>query len=142
LIFRRLERHELRNVGDLGEFLTEKIMEMAADQEYNKEQEAEAFRFAFRHLAASLEDHSFRRYDAGRSRFIGGFLISAFEVLAIGLGSNYEGWHNGSMTVPDVREKAQELWSNQEFLSAIGSGVRGSSRIPFTIPFGREYFRQ
>lgn len=141
LLFRNSTQSNLKNIGDLGEFLTDNIVDMARKQNFDKEQEEEAFRFVFRQLAEALEDDSFRRYDSNKNRFIGGFLISAFEVLAIGLGSNYETCRN-SVEISDIREKAKQLWSNQGFLDAIGSGVRGSSRIPVTIPFGRNYLKQ
>ena len=115
-------------------------MKVATEQDFSREAEEKAFRFAFRQLAANLEDNSFRRFDSNKGRFIGGFLISAFEVLGIGLGINYEAYES-SGKLPDIREKAQQLWNDQRFLGAIGSGVRGSSRIPVTVPFGQNYLR-
>lgn len=138
LVFRNMQSPDLRNVGDLGQFLTEKIADMASSENFDRQREEEAFHFTFEQLANSLEDDSFRKYDKNKGRFTGGFLISAFEVLALGLGSNYERYEDGHQ-IPNVREKAERLWSNQNFLRGIGSGVRGSSRIPVTIPLGRRY---
>lgn len=138
LVFRNMDRAALRNVGDIGEFLTENIAAMATDETLDQSLEEEAFRYTFRHLAEELEDDSFRKFDSNKERFLGGFLISAFEVLALGIGSNYESYQNGS-TLPDLRDKAKRLWENEEFLDGIGSGVRGSSRIPVTVPLGRDY---
>lgn len=141
LVFRNLQTPNLKNIGDLGTFLTDRIAEMAGNEDFDRKQEEAAFRFTFAQLASTLEDDSFRKYDHTKQRFTGGFLISAFEVLALGLGSNYEKYTHGAK-LPDIPQKAERLWSNKKFLGGIGSGVRGSSRIPVTIPLGREYLRK
>lgn len=139
LVFRSIGTTDLKNIGDLGTFLNDRIAEIARSSNYNRNQEERAFRFTFEQLARTLEDNSFRKYDNVKERFTGGFLISAFEVMALGLGINYEKYIGG-VDLPDIHEKAVNLWNNQTFLDGIGSGVRGSSRIPVTIPLGKAEF--
>lgn len=140
IVFRRVTAERLREVGDIGEFLTEEIVRLAQSSDFDRDREEAAFRFTFLHLAETLRDRSFNRYDPDRQRFLGGFLLSVYEVLALGLGANYEVYKDGT-PLPDITGIAQGLWSDQKFLYRTGSGVRASSRLPYTIPMGREFFR-
>jgi hypothetical protein len=141
LVFRQMAAEDLSKIGDLGERLTDGIMGMAKSEAYNDEQEEAAFKWTFATLARALQDNSFRRYDAGANRFLGGFLISAFEVMALGVGFQYRPGED--LLDPEViNQVAQRVWQDEEFLGAIGSGVRASSRIPETVPLGRRLFTQ
>jgi hypothetical protein len=131
--------NELRQVGDIGEYITEKIVEIAGDAGYNRQEEETAFKTTFDYLSRSLGDDSFRRYDPARGRFLGAFVISAFEFIALGIGANYQ--HYSANADPNlVVERAKEVWSDEDFRGHVGSGVRASSRIPYTIPLGRTRF--
>jgi hypothetical protein len=141
LVFRTLPDSDLRNVGDLGEYLTDRIVEFARNEAYDREGEAKAFEFTFSRLAAALGDNAFRKYDATGRRFLGGFLISAFETMALGLGGNYERIVGGA-EVPDLLSIAKKPWQDEESRRGIGSGVRASTRIPVTIGLGRRLFAQ
>ena len=141
LVFRNLEESELRSIGDIGEFLTDSIVELAAHDRFQqvKAVEEEAFRVTFAILSESLGDRSFRRYDTVKKRHLGGFLISAFEPIALGIGYNYK--HYSSQTdLRRIEGKGKRLWDEHKFLSHSGSGVRASTRIPSNIPLGRSLF--
>ncbi len=137
LIFRCLEKEKLGSVGDMGEFLTNSITELAQSPKLHKimEVESDAFKFTFARLAQSLGEDSFRKYDNEKNRHTGSFLISAFEPIAFGLGYHYEKYSNN---IPDIKEIALSLWSNTEFIT--GSGVNSPSRIRTNIPLGRRLF--
>jgi hypothetical protein len=141
LVFRNLEEQELRAMGDIGDFLTDRIVKMAECDTFQeiKAEEEHAFRFTFETLAKSLSDSSFRRFDQDKGRYLGGFLISAFEPLAIGLGHHYSFYADGSKD-PNLVQVSKSLWSDTTFLANIGMGVRASSRITTTIPLGRNLF--
>ncbi len=140
LVFRTVTMERLREIGDIGEFLTDEIVRLAQSNDFDQDREEAAFRFTFRQLAEALQDSSFNKYDPDRQRFLGGFLISVYEVLALGIGANYESYEDGA-PVPDITQIAKALWTNERFLYRTGSGIRASSRLPHTIPMGREYFR-
>jgi Protein of unknown function DUF262 len=137
LVFRTAEEQDLRNVGDLGDFLTDRMQALSPAFADFKDPETTAFAKTFDLLASSPAGNAFRRYDASRGKFTGGFLISAFEVVALGVGYNV-----GSLTPAfDVVSAIKSIWSDGEFLKSSGSGVRASTRIAKTIPFGRNLFR-
>ena len=88
LVLRDLEEPELKGIPEFGEFLTESVMRLAGASGHDRDDRGRAFTLTFETLAEALEDDSFRRYDHHRGRHLGGFLISAFEVVAMGLGFN------------------------------------------------------
>lgn len=142
LVFRRLAQGEFKNIGDIGEFLTERLVNLGENLRTNprlKEREESAFRLTFKVLAQELGDNSFKRFDVYKERYLGGFLLSTFEAIALGIGYNYralrtkDGW-------PALGEKSRALWTNDIFQKYSGSGVRASSRIPEIIPLGRGLF--
>ena len=141
LVFRSLEESRLGSIGDIGEFLTDSIVELAAHDRFQqvKPSEEKAFKITFACLAKALGDQSFRKYDPVKERYLGGFLISAFEPIALGIGYNFA--HYGRATgLPAIKVKGKKLWANRKFLRHSGSGVRASTRIPSNIPLGRSLF--
>jgi hypothetical protein len=141
LVFRRIDENLLRNTRDLGDFLTDSMVEMARPGQLDMTQEEVAFRQTFEIIGRDAKADAFRKFDHAKGRFVGGFLISAFEVVAIGIGHRFEQF--ASATPPmDIREKVKTLWNAPEFVDgAISSGVRASSRIPKTIALGRRLFQ-
>lgn len=144
LIFREIDESELKRIGDLNEFLSDKMIELVEDNKLDFEKEARAFDTTFNILYEAIGQDSFHKYDNTRKKFMGGFLVSAYEILALGVGYHYEKYQALSLT-PDLLQKQLidklvYAWSNLEFTSSTGSGVRASSRLPKTIPQGRDLF--
>ena len=141
LVFRNLDESELSSVGDIGDFLTDRISEMVQSGDFltKREKEETAFKSTFAWLANSLEERSFRRYDASKGRHLGGFLISAFEPIALGIGYNVESY-SGNMGFGKIEELVKELWTNSEFTSRSAGGIRTAARLRSTVPLGRRLF--
>jgi Protein of unknown function DUF262 len=144
VVFRRLGEAKLRGLGDLGDFLTREMMALAemADPKLSRRQrsDGEAFRKTFDIIASALQADAFRRYEVKGARFVGGFLISAFEAVALGLGYNAEALQKARASSA-LSQNVKDLWRNKAFLSSQGSGVRASSRLPKVLPLGRGLFR-
>jgi hypothetical protein len=129
---------QLRDLGDIGEFLTEAAAKLAADKSYDRNEEANAFRSTFSILQQELSSDAFRRYDPDRNRFVGGFSVSAFEAVGLGVGHNYKALLKKRDT---IKESVQAIWSDSEFVDNSGSGVRASTRLPRIVPYGRKLFK-
>jgi hypothetical protein len=143
LALKDMDNEALRSIGDMSDFLDTRSIEFARDSTYDSEAEAESFTDLFSMLNEALGDDSFRRYDANTERFLGGFSVSAFEAITVGVHASFEDW---LALDPEARktsllEKVQGLWQDAEFRSNSGSGIRASGRIPKTVPRGRELFR-
>ena len=137
LILRQMNEIELTEMRDVGEFLTDAMVSLISEQQLEQTEEEEIFRATFEKMAQILGPDAFRRYDPAKGKHLGGFLLSAFETVALGIG-----FHGGQVSgdAATVVEKVRGLWSNEHFQQWSGSGVRASYRIPKLIPLGREIF--
>jgi hypothetical protein len=137
IVFRTMSEKGLVAIDELGEFITDKAIELAQDNSFDKGEEEKAFKTVFGLLADGLESDSFRKYDADRNSFVGAFLISAFEVIALGLGFNHSrlAEKDKSRIITSIKKK---VWSKPDFLTS--SGVRATQRLPKTLTFGRSVF--
>lgn len=122
-------------LGDLGPFLDDQIVIIAEDSNYDWQKENEIFRKTFTAIIDSCEDNAFRRYNPERDRFAGGFSVSAFEVLALGLGYHFE---DVTYTPPDLDEKAKCLWRDHNVIQDM-RGRRSGERLKSTLEFGRSF---
>ena len=141
LVFRNLDENDLVSVGNIGEFLTDRISDIAQSDNFQKirNEEEIAFTSTFERLAKSLEERSFKRYDPTKGKHLGGFLISAFESIALGIGYNVASY-GSDLPFEKIEELGTGLWSNSEFLSHNGSGVDTRARLRFNIPLGRQLY--
>lgn len=136
LTLRIMQTNDLKNLGDIGEALTEKSQHLAQDKSFDKKGEEEAFRQTFEILARGPGDDSFRRFDKERNKFVGGFSIAAFEAIALGIGYNYKKVSDSSI----IHERIKQIWSEPTFTNNSGAGINAPRRISNIIPFGRQYF--
>jgi hypothetical protein len=130
---------ELKKIRDLGEFLNEQNREFAQDDDYDEKKHEAIFRDTFERINEAAGSNAFRKYDAERG-FRGGFLISAFEAVALGVAFNAKRWStNGSSK--KLAKLIETMWNQKDFIQHIGTGVPAKTRIQHSIPFGRQYFR-
>lgn len=130
---------EVSSMVDLGPFLTEKISQFAQDDKYDQDRMGKAFHAVFAHLAETLGEDSFKKFSPKKGRASGPVLISLYEVFALGLGYNFLQNQNPlpSKTTLQIH---QTISDDPRFSKGTGSGVRPTSRLPVTIPLGRELF--
>ena len=132
---------ELRGVKDLSEFLNIKNRALANDPKLKRDESEHTFRSTFRMLNEALGGDSFRMYDSTRARFLGAFLISAFEAVSMGIAYNITEWQKEKHQSKKITDKVKSLWSMEYYTSNIGIGVSSSFRMMCTIPLGREVFK-
>ena len=138
LLLRTMKEHRLKEIGDINEFISDEMIDLVSNKKIDLDEEARAFQSTFSFLKDTFGNDSFRRYDPASDRFVGGFLISAFELVAIGIGYNYK----EILAKPiDVVKITKDLWMNENFTSRSGSGIRASLRIPNTLSLGRKAFK-
>ena len=137
VVFRVLPPSALSNLGDLGDFLTDQATNLAENKAFDYKAEEAAFRETFAILNQVLASDAFRRYDPAQGRFLGGFSVSAFEAVAIGMGYNSK---KAKGKADQVVARVKAMWTDPEFTDNSGSGIRASSRVPKIIPYGRTKF--
>jgi hypothetical protein len=137
IILRTMPTSALKKIGDLGEFLTDSAKALAQDKTFDYKKEETAFNDTFDTLDSTLGDNAFRRFDRSKKRFVGGFSVSAFEAVAIGIGYSPT---IAKSNPSQIEKKIQRMWASANFVNNSGSGIRASSRVPKIVPFGREEF--
>jgi hypothetical protein len=137
LIFIQSSEDDLRAIDDVNAFVTTKMRQLVAAKDFDRAAHEHSFRTTFDVLYGALGENAFGRPGGGRGR--GGFLVSMFEVVGIGLGHAL--LHG--VTAPDGQEiakRVEALARDSTFTLYARSGVRASSRLPHLIPLGRRLF--
>lgn len=119
---------------DVHEYLDDALINLASNQKFDREVEGLVFKNTFAFLNDALGDKAFQRWD-GKS-FSGKFLMSIFEVLAIGLSKNLPEYQAMSKNERNekIEEKARDLYSSPVFVGNSGAGVRGTTRLSKLLP--------
>lgn len=112
------------------------MRKMALEQELDYSHIEMAFKRTFDILNQTTGDNSFKRYKSEQDRFLGGFLLSAFEVVALGIAYNYENIHSTNK----ISGLIKHIWSDSTYKKWSGAGVNAVRRLPYLIPLGREVF--
>lgn len=122
---------------DIEEYIDEGIVSLAERPDTHKmvEQMVETFRL----LNTACGSDTFRRYTDGRH--MGRFGLIGFEVVAIGVSRNLQQIQALSNPANFVKVKIQGFWSAEELASFTSPGLRGTTRIQRTVPFGTSWFR-
>lgn len=136
VIFALIDEDDLRELKDVGVFLTEKMTEIASDRCFDFDMWKNIFEDTFMKLRDEVGDESFKRYNIVRQKFLGGFLLSQFEVVAYGVAWNL---HKQKVTT-DLREKICGIWSDKRYTDWSGSGVTATRRLKRILTLGREVF--
>lgn len=144
LVLRRLKESQLKWKGDFRDFLTDRISCVVQGSSFGEIQDIEgrAFKTTFASLSNSLGEDVFKKYDKDSDRHSGPVMMSAFELIALGLGYNFEQYeltgHKISQT--KIVELARSIWSKSKFIENSGSGVGVSTRLRENLPLGRTLF--
>jgi len=136
LLFNKDEQDLRKLGGDVSVFLTDEMRDIALKETLNYELIEKAFKKTFDILQETLAEDSFKRYKSENDRFIGGFLLSAFEVIALGIGYHWDNLPSNNQ----IPEFIKSIWSNPIYQKWSGAGVNSARRLPYLVPLGREIF--
>lgn len=147
IIFKNVEIEEMKAIKGfpyLGEFITDKMTQYAKSPDFDKVKEEQVFKDTFDFINNTLGENAFKRYNTERNKFEGRFLLSSFEAVGIGIGSNIDKWASKTIDeslIETLTEKASSLWSDKTYLMNIGSGVNFNVRISAIVPLGKIIFK-
>ena len=138
IVLSEIPEEQLKGIGDVGLFLTEKMTEVAKNRKFKRASAKTLFDSTFQVLSAALGEDSFKRYNTKKKRHEGGFLLSLFETVALGVAYNIA---NGTLcSEAEISKRAKTLWSTKGFTDWTSSGTTASRRLPRLIPLGRTVF--
>lgn len=138
MVLHNLPETEIDGVGDVGVFLTERMTMLANDKKFPYKANEKVFKDTFDILLATVGDGAFKRFNTQKKKHEGGFLLSQFEVVALGVAFNLR--NNIQVNQTRLPKKIQGIWSDTNYTSWAGSGITASRRLPRLIPLGREIF--
>lgn len=121
---------------DVEEYIDEGIVTLATANETRLAEET--FSKTFNLLRDANGGNALRRLQNNQPT--GRVGLVAFEVIAIGIAKNIDHIMRKANPVEFIQQRITEFWANQEFQNLISAGMRGTTRIQRTIPFGNMWF--
>jgi hypothetical protein len=140
LVLKDLDAAAARQIDDLHNYLTERVLAFAKDPNYDRAAAESSFCRTFALLSEAFGENAFRRLklDGGNARSLGPFLLAAYEVVALGLGANISSG-TGPASVGEVISMHKTLWrDHSQQITSVGK--RASTRLSETLALGRELF--
>lgn len=128
-----LRRHTTEGLGALGQMLDDEVIAIARNKEFDWEQERLIFDRTFTLLGDSLGINAFRRCNENGEASTGGFVVSLFEIFALGVGFHLEG---GNLTSEQLVAAHKRFWANTDVLTQF-RGRQAGDRLRTTLPMGR-----
>jgi hypothetical protein len=123
---------------DVEEFINSSVVALASANE--TAQAGQTFHETFEWLNQAYGADALRRFQGGRP---GGRVgLAAFEVIAIGIAKNVGSVRRRKNPVEFIRERIQEFWKAPDVENFYAAGLRGTSRIQRTVPFGEAWFAE
>jgi hypothetical protein len=124
----------LKNVSDFSEYLTDRIILLLSDGEFDWCEEERIFKETFSYINQYLYDDAFCRYNIEKGKFEGGFYIGAYEMIAVSIGR-----HNAAK-VPirdgNLYSAVVALWKEIAEKKISWKGFNASGRLSKTLNLG------
>ncbi|MGE5538545.1 MAG: DUF262 domain-containing protein [Gemmatimonas sp.] len=122
---------------DVEEYIDDGIVQLASRAEMDEV--TRRFTATFAALNRAFGDSALRRYEDGRHS--GRVGLVALECIAVGVGKNID----AIMRLPNpddfLGNKIRNFWGQAELERIMSPGIRGTTRLSRTIPFGEAWFR-
>lgn len=83
--------------------------------------------------------NALRRFDG--SSHSGKIGLVGLEAIAVGVADNLESILSLQKPIEYLKEKLRSFWSHPEIPSFLSPGLRGTTRIQRTVPFGKSWFK-
>lgn len=145
------EIENLKIIGDLSNFLNNKMLEIVQKEKHTESNNIEntnywnendwqkqiyKFEKTFEKLNTLFGDNAFRKYDTQTQKYKGGFYIYAFEIIALGLSYHI----NKNLSDEFIKQKIHNFWEQEQNLTTLWRGLSGVTRVPKTISYGKKMF--
>ncbi len=131
--FMVLRCHSTEGLGALGPMLDDEIVKIVRAGDFDWQREREVFERTFSLVNEVLGANAFRKYSRSANRHYGGFVVSLFEILALGLGHVVE---QREVTAEEITTVHRELWRDEDVLVQF-RGRQAGDRLRTALPMGR-----
>lgn len=123
-------------VLDVEEYIDDGALRLADENDLAK---VELISETFHLLRDAGGDSILKRYENGRHT--GRVGLVGLEVVAVGVAKNIRRIKELKDPTAFVTEKAQTFWAEADAANFTSPGIRGTTRIQKTVPFGETWFR-
>jgi uncharacterized protein with ParB-like and HNH nuclease domain len=121
-----------------NDYLNEEIIKRAVEKEYDWQKDIESFKKTFEILNDTLGENAFKNFNVKKNKFQGGFVVSAFEVIALGIGYNLS---NKNLTNERIIELTKKFWAEKNSGKIKWSGRNTTHRLLITLAYGRKLYK-
>lgn len=122
---------------DVGEYIDEGIVGLATEADIQKATSTLNSTINLLHQAAG--GNVLRRYSEGS--YSGRVGLVGLEAIAVGVARNLMAIQQLPNPVMFIEEKSRTFWSQPDVAEFVSPGMRGTTRIQKTVPFGSTWFR-
>lgn len=140
LRFLTLRDVDPRSIGDVHEFLRDRMEELALNRSFDEAGEEAKFRAVFKFLDEATDGDAFRPWNDRYKAFRGGFSLAAFEGLGLAIGRHWESIQS-IRTKFDVAQVVRTLWATKAYKNSF-SGLRARERMARVAPAAEEVVHQ
>jgi uncharacterized protein with ParB-like and HNH nuclease domain len=137
LVLKDADPSELSSVTDLGVYLDDEIVKYFDANFESWEQTKELFERTFKLINENVGDDAFKRFNIDKGIFYGGFIVSAFEMVALGVAKNIDTWEGEG---DKLKDKIIECWQKISDEGISWKGYSAAGRLPKTVSVGQEIF--
>ena len=122
---------------DVEEYIDEGIVKLAGKSDGTAANECIGKTFHLLNEAAG--SNALRRYENGR--YVGKVGLVGLEGIAVGVAKNLKAISRQSSPKQFLQKRIKDFWAQTEVESFTSLGLRGTTRLQRTIPFGENWFR-
>ncbi len=137
LVLKDVEPSSLTSVKDLSNYLDDKIVQYFQQNNDSWDSTQDLFKRTFKLINEQVGEDAFKRYNLSKGVFYGGFIVSAFEMIALGIAKKIDYWEEHRA---GIREKIVECWQKISDDNITWKGYNAAGRLPKTISVGQEIF--
>ncbi|MEZ8425817.1 DUF262 domain-containing protein [Vibrio cyclitrophicus] len=128
--------HNAINKIIITDFLDKETVRLI--KEADREKFKVDFKKTFDKLKNTLGSSAFKKFNIDEDKFKGGFNISAFEMLTVGLSSNIDTIEQ--LGKDALEERIKELYHDEKIQKVLGRGTRAIKRFQESTDIAREFF--
>jgi len=132
---RPADKLTLSSLRDFTQVLDDESVALASRYPAAAQDLESTFCKTFDFISSHGEDNVLRKWDPVKYEFRGSFLVTAFEVFAMGIGYHIS---INSAHKTDIVATAKEFWSRPDMQGGFATGRSTERRISEFVPLGRE----
>lgn len=139
LVLKDADIDTIKKITDLGSYLDEGIVEFFKKKKDNWGKIENQFNKTFSLIKDNVGPDAFKRFNLETNSFFGGFIVSAFEMVAIGVANNLAYYEAHPKT---IKNKIKSCWQKIKDDDISWKGYSASGRLPKTLSIGKEIFHE